>query len=297
MEFRRNIASKSLSNPVFTSADVSLDSFAACDKKISIEILNDFHVVYHRHKGSYGSLSQHWGIFQEKYGAYITGQTLFFERTYDDPSITDTDECLYDIYMTVPPNCGLKNTCTLQGSKFAVYHFKGPVHQIYAAYQSIFNVWLPQSGHVIDERYGFDIYRAVDCDAMRMVLIAGAAVFGLVLAGAGWYGGLFVQNDAVAQMVRLGVAVFGLSFLFSGINVITSFYFTSIGKAMESAVISCARGLVILLICIFLFPPLLGMTGVWLVAPVTEGLTLLLNFVFIRRDNLKRLCPPEKADA
>ncbi|HCC37199.1 MAG TPA: MATE family efflux transporter, partial [Treponema sp.] len=67
----------------------------------------------------------------------------------------------------------------------------------------------------------------------------------------------------------------------------TSFYFTSIGKAMESAVISSARGLIILLICIFVFPPLFGMTGVWLAAPVTEALTLFLSLIFIMKE--KRL--------
>ena len=119
----------------------------------------------------------------------------------------------------------------------------------------------------------------------RMVLVAGAVVYGLVLIGSKWYGGLFVNSEAVEALVRSGVAVFGVSFLLSGVNVIASFYFTSIGKAMESAVISSARGLVILLACIFVLPPLLGMTGVWLVAPVTEGLTLILSLFFIRRDS------------
>ena len=123
----------------------------------------------------------------------------------------------------------------------------------------------------------------------RMVLIAGAVVFGLVLFGSRWYGGLFVDNETVEALVRSGMAVFGVSFLLSGVNVITSFYFTSIGRAMESAVISSARGLVLLLACIFILPPMLGMTGVWLAAPVTEGLTLLLSLVFINGDNRKLL--------
>ena len=118
----------------------------------------------------------------------------------------------------------------------------------------------------------------------RMVLIAGAVVYGLVLIGSGWYGGLFVNSEAVEQLVRSGVTIFGVSFLLSGVNVIASFYFTSIGKAMESAVISSARGLVILLACIFVLPPMLGMTGVWLVAPVTEGLTLILSLIFLYRE-------------
>jgi Na+-driven multidrug efflux pump len=56
-----------------------------------------------------------------------------------------------------------------------------------------------------------------------MVLIAGAAVFALVLLGGRWYGGLFVNSAAVEDMVRSGMAVFAVSFLLSGVNVITSF--------------------------------------------------------------------------
>ncbi|WP_252979960.1 MATE family efflux transporter [Eisenbergiella tayi] len=116
-----------------------------------------------------------------------------------------------------------------------------------------------------------------------MVLAAGAAVMLFVLGGSEWYGSLFVKNDTVVQMVRSGAGIYAFSFLFSGINVINSFYFTSIGRAMESAVISSSRGLVLLLIFIFILPPFLGMTGVWLVAPLTEVLTLFLGLFFIRK--------------
>jgi putative MATE family efflux protein len=123
----------------------------------------------------------------------------------------------------------------------------------------------------------------------RMTLLAGAATLLIVAVFADQYSGLFVRSDAVEQMARVGAVIFSTSFLFSGINTIASFYFTSIGKAMESAVISSARGLVLLLICIFTLPPLLGMTGVWLVAPVTEALTLLLSIAFLTRDR-RALC-------
>ena len=118
-----------------------------------------------------------------------------------------------------------------------------------------------------------------------MVLIAGTMVLLLVFVSSEWYSSLFVKSDAVVQMVRSGMIIFSVSFLFSGINTISSFYFTSIGKAKESAIISSARGLVILLICIFTLPPLFGMTGVWLVAPITEFLTLLLSLFFIGKES------------
>lgn len=117
-----------------------------------------------------------------------------------------------------------------------------------------------------------------------LVFIMGVLTFLLITAFSGWYGELFVKNTAVQEMVKSGISVFMVSFFFSGINAITSFYFTSTGRAFESAVISSARGLVILLICIFALPVYFGMTGVWLAAPVTEGITFGISIFYIKRE-------------
>lgn len=117
------------------------------------------------------------------------------------------------------------------------------------------------------------------------VFIAGVLVIAVMFVISGWYSGVFVNNSLIRNMIRLGIVIFTLSFLFSGVNTITSVYFTSIGKAMESAVISFSRGLVVLLICIFTLPVFFGMTGVWMVAPITEVITLFISIFFIYREN------------
>lgn len=114
---------------------------------------------------------------------------------------------------------------------------------------------------------------------------AGLAALGLMAAASGRYGALFVGDPAVVEMVRTGAALFALSFPCAGFNAIASFYFTSTGRAVESAVISMSRGLVVLLACIFLLPALWGMTGVWLAAPVTEAVTLAVSLVCVRKDS------------
>lgn len=118
----------------------------------------------------------------------------------------------------------------------------------------------------------------------QYVFGAGAVTFLVMAALSGWYSGLFVRNEQVGAMVRNGMMIFMVSFFFAGINAITSFYYTSTGRAFESAVISFSRGLVILLLCIFTLPVLFGVTGVWLAAPVTEGLTLGITAGFLCRD-------------
>ena len=119
---------------------------------------------------------------------------------------------------------------------------------------------------------------------MVLVFAIGAVTFCVMMILSGWYSGLFVENDAIRTMVQSGMVIFMVSFFFSGINAITSFYFTSIGKALESAVISLSRGLVVLLVCIFVLPAYFGMTGVWLAAPVTEIIMVLISGVMVLYD-------------
>ncbi len=118
----------------------------------------------------------------------------------------------------------------------------------------------------------------------KFVFGAGIVVIILMLLTSGVYSRVFVKNEEIQEMVQSGIWIFILSFLFSGINTITSFYFTSIGKAKESAIISSLRGLILLLICILILPSLFGMTGVWLVAPVTEFLTVICSLGFLHRE-------------
>ncbi|MDD3139369.1 MAG: MATE family efflux transporter, partial [Lachnospiraceae bacterium] len=135
----------------------------------------------------------------------------------------------------------------------------------------------------------YELCRNIRKKTNLFVFLAGVVVMGLLFVASDWYSNLFVKNEVVSAMVHSGIYIFIFSFLFSGINTITSFYFTSIGRAMESAIISSARGFVILLLCIFTLPVLWGMTGVWLVSPVTELITILISIYFIGRiDNSKK---------
>lgn len=146
------------------------------------------------------------------------------------------------------------------------------------------------SAPVISFTYGAgepELARSIRRRTNLFVFSAGVLTILIMTILSDWYSGLFVGNMEVREMVRSGMEIFMLSFLCMGINSITSFYFTSIGKAKESAVISSSRGLVVLLACIFILPILFGMTGIWLAAPVTEGITLIISTVFIIMDKNK----------
>lgn len=145
-----------------------LERFEECDRKITIENLPDYFVLYERRIGSYHDLSGQWSDFMEKYREFVTADTQFLERTFDDPVITNANGCLYDICMSVDRSVPLENTCIIKGGKCAVYPYKGLGKYIYAAYQTIFTVWLPRTPYELDYRSGFDIYHMVDSESGYM---------------------------------------------------------------------------------------------------------------------------------
>ena len=183
-QFRKDIDEKSFYHPFYEGRENQIESFEECCKKITVETLPDYFVLYERRKGNYNNLEHDWSDFCKTYADFITDQTVFIERTIEDPSITNPDECIYDVCMTVSPEdprlvsqktaaAGITskagtatcpNTMTIEGGKFAVYHYKGYPQAIYSAYQSLFCNWLTKTGNKVDNRGGFDLYHRIDDD-------------------------------------------------------------------------------------------------------------------------------------
>ncbi len=169
--FRRSISYDSIRHPLFHQEEWQMESFEECNRRITRETLPDYYVIYERRFGSYEDMHGIWDRFLEKYRDYITKETLLLERTYDDPAVTAPRNCLYDICMSVEEDCPLKNTVLIRGGACIVYHFKGHVKYIYAAYQTVFLVWFPRTSYELDtQRSIFDVYHRVDCETMYMEL-------------------------------------------------------------------------------------------------------------------------------
>jgi putative MATE family efflux protein len=92
---------------------------------------------------------------------------------------------------------------------------------------------------------------------------------------------LFTGYDAdlTALAVR-GFRFFSLSFLFMGINIFGSAFFTALNNGLISALISFLRTLLFQTSAVFLLPLALGVDGVWLAAPIAEALACLLTVSF-----------------
>jgi AraC family transcriptional regulator len=169
-EFRKGMSRTDAAHPFYPDKHARFLSFEEYEQQITIENMDDFEVIYERHIGNYIDLGKNWHDFIEKYKDHFKEGTLLIERSYDDPSITNVDQCIYDICMTVGKNCSLDNITYIQGGKYAVYHFEGLIQDIFGVFQGMFNVWLPGSRYEMEERYCLGIYRKLDTENMKVVM-------------------------------------------------------------------------------------------------------------------------------
>ncbi len=116
-------------------------------------------------------------------------------------------------------------------------------------------------------------------------------LIGVVIALIAYFGGSSLSSfffdsskDAhVLEIAAIGAKVCAFAFLMNGANICISGFFTSMGNAKMSIIISMLRGLILIAIGIFIFPRLFGVNGIWLTIPVAEFITLLVGIYLVKR--------------
>jgi putative MATE family efflux protein len=92
----------------------------------------------------------------------------------------------------------------------------------------------------------------------------------------------FVGYDAELMTMTLrGFTIFSLSFLFSGIAIYGSSFFTALNDGLVSAIISFLRTLLFQVVCVLLLPILFELDGIWASAVVAEALAVAVTVLMI----------------
>lgn len=91
-------------------------------------------------------------------------------------------------------------------------------------------------------------------------------------------------SSDVYVMAIDGMRLYGLGFLFSGINIFCAVRFMAYGKGYLSGIITFSRSFAFLILFLFVLPQFWQMNGVWLSVPFAEGLTLLISIAMIIYD-------------
>lgn len=157
VEFRNaNNSTEPLFNNILKK-QLQFKSFEEYDKNIEIQEMDDFLVLYERYFGSYMEIKKSWLKFLSKYKRYFKENTIMLTKTYDNPCVTNLDQCMYDICITVDKECQLDNVTVIKGGKYAVYHYEGMSEDILLTYHGLIHVWLDKKGFMMDRGYFLNI--------------------------------------------------------------------------------------------------------------------------------------------
>lgn len=89
------------------------------------------------------------------------------------------------------------------------------------------------------------------------------------------------QNPMLTELAVTGLRIYFAGFLFTGINVVSAAFLSSIDRPVQGFLISLSRGLLLIVPLALVLSYLLGMTGIWLTVPVAELITVMGTIIFI----------------
>ncbi|WP_304584555.1 MATE family efflux transporter [Acutalibacter muris] len=129
---------------------------------------------------------------------------------------------------------------------------------------------------------GREELRSLYRKSIVIILSASAAMLGLAEALARPLSAVFVGYDP--DLFRMTVGAFGIysfSFLFSGIAIFGSAFFTALNDGLTSALISLLRTLVFQVAAVLIFPLIWGIDGIWLSIVAAEVMAAVVTLAFL----------------
>ena len=131
---------------------------------------------------------------------------------------------------------------------------------------------------VVSYHYGArnqDFLRKTLRSCLVFIFISSLTIFCFSFGFASSIVGLFFHGGAVEELAVHGYKLFSLGFLFAGVNIFGSGFFTALGNGKTSAAISFSRTFLFTVLGILLLSRILGTDGIWLSVPLAELMTAL----------------------
>lgn len=140
---------------------------------------------------------------------------------------------------------------------------------------------------LISYYFGAKDYRRVNVClrySKNFMLVASMGVTILSFIGAPLITKAFVDSGSEVYLMAVrGVRFLAIAFLFTGINVFASGFFTAYANGKISAIISFSRGFVMVWIGAIVLPFFFGLDGIWLTIIFAEATTLILSLFMFHR--------------
>lgn len=123
-----------------------------------------------------------------------------------------------------------------------------------------------------------------------IVIMSGMGVLLMLIAetSASPFSKIFVSYDQeLLDMTINGLKIYSIAFLFMGLNIFGSSFFTALNNGLISGILSFLRTFLLQIIMVIILPEILGLNGIWLSIIVAELLMIVITIIFFRRMNRK----------
>lgn len=118
--------------------------------------------------------------------------------------------------------------------------------------------------------------------SVTIILLSSVGMFLLSELLATPLSGLFVSYDReLMEMTVRGFFIYSFSFLFAGIAIFGSSFFTALNNGLVSALISFLRTLVFQVAAVLLLPLIWGLEGIWISIVAAEVMAVLVTVAFL----------------
>ena len=88
-------------------------------------------------------------------------------------------------------------------------------------------------------------------------------------------------DEGLFELTRRGFAIYSFSFLFSGMAIYGSSFFTALNNGLVSAVIAFLRTLVFQVAAVMLLPLIWGIDGIWVSIVIAELMAVAVTALFL----------------
>lgn len=118
--------------------------------------------------------------------------------------------------------------------------------------------------------------------SMLFNTLSGVVMCVLAILLSGVLSKLFASYDPeLYEMTKRGFSLYSIAFIFMGINIFSSSFFTALNNGLVSALISFLRTLLFQVVAVLTLPLLLDLDGIWLSIVAAEALALIVSIVFL----------------
>lgn len=139
---------------------------------------------------------------------------------------------------------------------------------------------------IISYNYGAENENRVN-KTLRTSIIANLVIGGIIFIVMEMFSepliNVFLKDgQSVLEMATAGARIYGIAFLLNGINILISSYFTAIDDPKSSIIVAVSRGILFIVIGIFILPYIFGINGIWGSIVFAEVITIIICFKLLK---------------